>query len=161
MELCRPREDATARAHCWYARAQIPAVRLRARPYVCVQGGTVPTSVTCPHQTMMSQPRPRFQPISEAGFWGFEDAHARCHGDVKVNQALRKIMRWLTLSSFQTYPCILRKNGQCTACRGHFMLSFGTRFSPLVLRGFKRCQGKVGQFNTIWIGQAPSFVPVI
>ena len=41
------------------------------------------------------------------------------------------------------------KNGQYTACRGHFMLSFGTRFSPLVLRVFKRCQGKVGQFNTI------------
>ena len=125
------------------------------------QGGTVPTSVTCPQQTMMSEPRPRFRPISEAGPWGFEDAHARCHGDGKVNEALRSIMRWLTLSSFTTYPCILRKNGQYTACRGHFMLSNGTRFSSLVLRIFKRCQGKVGQFNTIWIGQVPSFVPMI
>ena len=99
--------------------------------------------------------------ISEAGPWGFEDAHARCHGDGKVNEALRSIMRWLTLSSFTTYPCILQKNGQYTACRGHFMLSNGIRFSSLVLRVFKRCQGKVGQFNTIWIGQVPSFVPMI
>ena len=125
------------------------------------QGGTVPTSVTCPQQTMMSEPRPRFRPISEAGPWGFEDAHARCHGDGKVNEALRGIMRWLTLSSFTTYPCLLRKNGQYTACRGHFMLSYGTRFSSLVLRVFKRCQGKEGQFNTIWIRQIPSFVPMI
>ena len=126
------------------------------------QGDTVPTSVTCPQQTMISEPRPRFRPISEAGCsWGFEDALARCHGDVKVNEALRCIMRWLTLSSFTTYPCIFRKNGQYTACRGHFMLSFGTRFSPLVLMVFKQFQGKVGQFNTIWIGQAPSFVPMI
>ena len=29
--------------------------------------GPVPTSVTCPQQTMMSEPRPRFRPISEAG----------------------------------------------------------------------------------------------
>ena len=110
---------------------------------------------------MMSEPRPRFRPISEAGLWGFEDAHARFHGDGKVNEALRSIMRWLTLLSFTTYPCILRKNGQYAACRGHFMLSYGTRFCSLVLRVFKRGQGKVGQFNTIWIGQVPSFVPEI
>ena len=122
---------------------------VRGRGSRLAQGGPVPTSVTCPQQTMMSEPRPRFRPISEAGSWGFEDAHARCHEDVKVNEALRGSMRWLTLSSFTTYPCILRKNGQYTACRGHFMLSFDTRFSLLILRVFKRCQGKLGQFNTI------------
>ena len=63
--------------------------------------------------------------------------HARCHGDVKVNLALRGIMRWLTLSSFTTYPCILRKNDQSTTCRGHFILSSGIRFSPLVPTVFK------------------------
>ena len=35
--------------------------------------------------------------------------HVRCHGDVKVNVALRGIMRWLTLSFFTTYPCSLRE----------------------------------------------------
>ena len=146
----------------WHVSGKITAPPLLpSRSSPNCQGGTVPTSVTCPQQTMMSEPRPRFWPISEAGPWGFEDAHARCHGDRKVNEALRSIMRWLTLSSFTTYPCILRKNGQYTACRGHFMLSYGTIFSSLVLRVFKRCQGKVGQFNTIWIGQVPSFVPMI
>ena len=27
MELCLPRDDATARAHCWYVRAQTPAAK--------------------------------------------------------------------------------------------------------------------------------------
>ena len=34
MELCLPRDDATARAYCWYARAQTPAVRpCQTRPW--------------------------------------------------------------------------------------------------------------------------------
>ena len=41
------------------------------------------------------------------------------------------------------------------------MLSSGTRFSFFMLTVFKRYKGKVGQFSTIWIGQALSLVPML
>ena len=49
------------------------------------------------------------------------------------------------------------KNVNYATCAGRFMLSSGARFSSFVLMVFIWHEGKVGQFNTIWRGQALSY----
>ena len=83
-----------------------------------------------------------------------------CMGVAIVTWKLTEHYEILHLNVFYNLSVHFMKNSQYTTCWGRFMLSSVTKFSSSMPTVFKWYEGKLGQFNTIWIGQALSLIPI-